>query len=353
MVMAVTSSWNSRAGVRGERHLILIPGLLLALVVTAAISIATGAVAIELFSLPGILLGSEAATVRDTVIVWSVRLPRTLLAALVGAALAASGAVLQGLFRNPLADPGLVGVSSGSVLAAVCTIVIGQNLFGSAATRLLPVSAFVGGLLATILLYTIATRNGRTYTATMLLGGVAIGAIAMALTGVLIFMSTEQQLREFTFWSLGSLAGATWEKVASVILFMALALLLWPLLARGLDRLALGESEAGHMGVNVQHLKRAAIVATALLTGVAVSVSGAIGFIGLVVPHLLRLVMSPRHIFLVPAAALLGANLLLLADMIARTIVAPAELPIGIVTACIGGPVFLWMLITNVRQLEG
>ena len=349
---AITACWGTLAKNGRGQHIILILLLLLALVASAAFSIATGAVAIDLVTLPHILFGSEHASTRDMVIVWSVRFPRTLLAMLVGAALAASGAILQGLFRNPLADPGLVGVSSGSVLAAVCTIVIGQNISGPAATIFLPVAAFIGGLLSTMLLYTIATRNGRTYTATMLLGGIAISAIAMALTGVLIFMSTEQQLREFTFWSLGSLAGATWAKAASVALFMVVAMGLWPLLARGLDRLALGESEAGHMGVNVQHLKRAAIVATALLTGVAVAVSGAIGFIGLVVPHLLRLIMGPRHRLLVPTAALLGANLLLVADMIARTIVAPAELPIGIVTACIGGPVFLWMLVTNVRQLE-
>ena len=349
---AITTSWGTSTGGGRNQHNLIIPLLVAALAISAAVSVATGAVAINLTSLPGILFGNDDATARDTVIVWSVRLPRTLLAILVGAALAASGTILQGLFRNPLADPGLVGVSSGSVLAAVSTIVIGQNIFGSTATVFLPVTAFIGGLLSTILLYTIATRGGRTYTATMLLGGVAISAIAMALTGVLIFMSTEQQLREFTFWSLGSLSGATWEKASSVALFMLVVLGLWPLLARGLDRLALGESEAGHMGVNVQHLNRAAIVATALLTGSAVAVSGAIGFIGLVVPHLLRLIMSPRHRLLVPAAALLGANLLLVADMIARTIVAPAELPIGIVTACIGGPVFLWMLVTNVRQLE-
>jgi iron complex transport system permease protein len=335
-----------------DQHLVIIPLLAAALAVMAVVSVATGAVAIDLASLFGILMGSAEAAARDSVIVWSVRLPRTLLAMLVGASLAASGAVLQGLFRNPLADPGLVGVSSGAVLAAVTTIVLGQNYFGEMATGLLPVTAFVGGLLTTILLYTIATRDGRTYTATMLFGGIAIGAIAMALTGVLIFVSTEQQLREFTFWSLGSLGGATWAKTGSVSLFMLFALCLWPILARGLDRLALGEAEAGHMGVNVQILKRAAIVATALLTGAAVAVSGAIGFIGLVVPHLLRLVMSPRHRFLIPAAALLGAILLLAADMVARTIVAPAELPIGIVTACLGGPVFLWMLLTNVRQIE-
>ena len=335
-----------------EQHLVIIPLLTAALAIMAVVSVATGAVAIDLAALPGILMGSAEAAARDSVIVWSVRLPRTLLAMLVGASLAASGAVLQGLFRNPLADPGLVGVSSGAVVAAVVTIVLGQNYFGEMATRLLPVTAFVGGLLTTILLYTIATRDGRTYTATMLLGGIAIGAIAMAITGVLIFMSTEQQLREFTFWSLGSLGGATWAKAGSASLFMLFALCLWPILARGLDRLALGEAEAGHMGVNVQVLKRGAIVATALLTGAAVAVSGAIGFIGLVVPHLLRLVMSPRHRFLIPAAALLGAILLLAADMVARTIVAPAELPIGIVTACLGGPVFLWMLLTNVRQIE-
>ena len=349
---AVTSVMGKLSGQQREQHRILIPVLIVVLALMSVASVATGAVKIDISSLPGILFGSEQASARDTVILWSVRLPRTFLAILVGASLAASGAVLQGLFRNPLADPGLVGVSSGSVLAAVATIVLGQNYFGETATRLLPVTAFIGGLLTTILLYTIATRDGRTYTATMLLGGIAIGAIAMAITGVLIFMSTEQQLREFTFWSLGSLGGATWAKTGSVGLFMLFALCLWPILARGLDRLALGEAEAGHMGVNVQILKRAAIVATALLTGAAVAVSGAIGFIGLVVPHLLRLVMSPRHRFLIPAAALLGAILLLAADMVARTIVAPAELPIGIVTACLGGPVFLWMMVTNVRQIE-
>ena len=336
-----------------QQHRVLIPILALTLIVLAITSIATGAVKIDISKLAEIILNHDQTSARDYVIIWSVRLPRTLLAMSVGASLATSGAILQGLFRNPLADPGLVGVSSGSVLAAVLTIVIGQNMFGASATQFLPISAFFGGLLTTILLYTVATRNGRTYTATMLLAGIAISAIAMAITGVLIFMSTEQQLREFTFWSLGSLAGATWAKTASVAVFMAIAIGLWPILARGLDRLALGEAEAGHMGVNVQVLKRVAIIATALLTGAAVSVSGAIGFIGLVVPHLLRLVMSPRHRFLVPAAALLGAILLLVADMIARTIVAPAELPIGIVTAVIGGPVFLWMLLTNVRQLEG
>ncbi len=337
---------------RREQHRILIPALAIVLALFAIASVATGAVDIDIATLPGIIFGSEQASARDVVIVWSVRLPRTLLAMLVGAALAASGAVLQGLFRNPLADPGLVGVSSGSVLAAVTTIVLGQSIFGTNATLFLPVASFIGGLFTTILLYTVATRNGRTYTATMLLAGIAISAIAMAATGVLIFMSTEQQLREFTFWSLGSLAGATWTKTASVAVFIIVALGLWPILARGLDRLALGESEASHMGVNVQVLKRVAIIATALLTGAAVAVSGAIGFIGLVVPHLLRLVMSPRHQYLIPAAALLGAILLLAADMIARTIVAPAELPIGIITACIGGPVFLWMLLTNVRKIE-
>ena len=292
---------------------------------------------------------SSIADARDALIVLEIRLPRTLLGLVVGAGLAVSGAVMQGLFRNPLADPGLVGVTAGAGLAAVATIVLGTvyllPILGDDIFYALPVSAFLGGLVTTALLYAIATRQGRTSVATMLLAGIAIGALAAAGTGMLIFMSDDRQLRDFTFWTLGSLAGATWEKVAVAGAFLAVVLAALPALAASLDALLLGEGEARHLGVPVQAMKRVAIFAVAAAVGASVAVAGPIGFVGIVVPHLLRLVIGPRHAGLLPACALLGAALLVGADMVARTIVAPAELPIGIVTAILGAPFFLWLLL--------
>lgn len=291
----------------------------------------------------------SGAQARDALVVLDIRLPRTLLGIVVGAALAVSGVVMQGLFRNPLADPGLVGVTSGAALAAVATIVLGTGSLAAVAPWIgfyvLPLAAFAGGLVTTTLLYGIATRNGRTSVATMLLAGIAIAALAGAATGLLVFMSDDRQLRDFTFWSLGSLAGATWDKVAVAALFLAVVLAVLPALSAGLDALLLGESEARHLGVSVQAMKRTAVFAVAAAVGASVAVAGPIGFVGIVVPHLLRLVIGPRHTGLLPASALLGGALLVSADMVARTIVAPAELPIGIVTAILGAPFFLWLLL--------
>lgn len=322
----------------------------LALLAAALSSILSGAVDLSLGEVMRAIVSPAEASARDVSILWSVRLPRTLMAMLVGAALGVSGAVMQGLFRNSLADPGLTGVSSGAALGAVTTIVLGQNLLGSAAAYLLPPAAFVGGLIVTLLLYGLATRGGRTSVSIMLLGGIAIGALSMAATGLLIFISSEQQLRELTFWSMGSLAGASWTKVASLLACAAIALPLLPLLLTTLDRLSLGEAEAHYMGVNVERSKIAAIGLTALLTGSAVAVSGVIGFVGLIVPHLLRIGVGPSHRVLLPLSALIGALLMLVADQIARSVAAPAELPIGIVTAAVGGPVFLWMLLGSAAK---
>lgn len=226
----------------------------------------------------------------------------------VGAALAVSGVLLQGLFRNPLA-------------------------------------AWLGGWLTTLVLYRVATFGQRTDVALMLLAGIALAALAGAATGVLTYLADDRQLRDLTFWGMGSLAGASWGKLAASLPLMALSLLVAPRLSRGLNALALGEAQAAHMGIDVQRLKRLSILAAASATGAAVAVSGGIGFIGLVVPHLLRQAQGPDHRPLIPQAALLGAALLVLADLVARTIVAPAELPIGILTALVGAPVFLWMLL--------
>ena len=293
---------------------------------------------------------------RDKIIILDIRLPRLVLGALIGATLGVAGASLQALFRNPLADPGIIGISAGASFGAVIMIVLGGSwlsflteVFGSFS---LPLTSFIGALLVTLLLQRIATKNGQTSIVTMLLAGIALQAFAFALTGILIYMADDQQLRDLTFWGLGSLAGATWLKVviAGPIMFVMLGIA--PFFAGSLNALALGEATAHHLGVAVQQLKVLVIITVAAMTGAAVAVSGGIGFIGIVVPHLLRLLIGPDNRYLLPASALLGAILLILADMIARIIVAPAELPIGIITALAGSPFFLWLLMRRKGILE-
>ncbi|MFD0934638.1 FecCD family ABC transporter permease, partial [Methylobacterium trifolii] len=216
----------------------------------------------------------------------------------------------------------------------------------------LPAGAFLGGLSATLVLYGLATRAGRTSVATMLLAGIALGALSGALTGLLVYASDDRQLRDLTFWSLGSLGGATWTKVAATTPLILPVLLAVPVLGRGLNALVLGEAEAFHLGVRVERLKRACILLVAVAVGAGVAAAGVIGFVGLVVPHLLRLVIGPEHRLLLPAAALLGGAFLVLADVAARIVAAPAELPIGIVTAMVGAPVFLWLLLGRARLAD-
>ncbi|MBD8889918.1 FecCD family ABC transporter permease [Roseibium litorale] len=302
---------------------------------------------------PGTLVsawfGSGGISVRDDIILHSIRLPRVVLGALVGAGLAVSGAVMQGLFRNPLADPGIIGVSSGAGLGAAGVIVLGGALPASfaavAGIYLLPLAAFGGALAVTWLLYRIGTRSGQTSIATMLLAGIAIAALSGACIGLLVFVADDQQLRDLNFWGLGSLAGANWDKVLSAGPVIATVLVAMPLLGKGLNGLFMGEAVAGHMGINVQRLKRIAVVSVSAATGASVAVSGGIGFVGIVVPHLLRLVIGPDNRYLLPASALLGGSMLVLADTVSRIIVAPAELPIGILTALAGAPFFLWVLL--------
>jgi len=325
---------------------------LLSVVIFAA-SVTTGASSASILGALGSLFSDPAGqaaqtVVRDRVIVFDIRLPRALLGFLTGAALAVCGAVMQGLFRNPLADPGVVGVSAGASLGAVAWIVLGQTVLAPIGAIFgifsLPLAAFLGGLLVTFILYKLASQGGETHIGTLLIAGIAISALALALTGLLVYMADDQQLRDITFWSLGSLAGSTWEKaiIAAIVIVPAMAVV--PFLGRGLNAFTLGEAAAFHMGVPVEAFKRVAIIMVAAVTGVSVAFSGGIGFVGIIVPHLLRLVAGPDHRFLLPASALLGGCLLLAADMIARVIVAPAELPIGILTALLGAPFFLWIL---------
>lgn len=302
------------------------------------------------------LAGSADVAPRDVLIVQQIRLPRVVMGAFVGACLAVSGAVMQGIFRNPLADPGLAGVSAGAGLGAAVMIVlagvISSPIIISLGYLALPLAAFLGGLAITALLYRLATRGGRTSIATMLLAGIALGALAQAATGILFYMADDRQLRDLTFWLLGSLGGANWAKIATLGGIFLVSMVVLPTMSSGLNALALGEAAAGHMGVPVERLKTVAIVIVAAMTGAAVAVSGGIGFVGIVVPHILRLTIGPDHRFLLPGAALLGALLLVLADAIARTIVAPAELPIGIITAFGGAPFFLWILLRKRSVLD-
>jgi iron complex transport system permease protein len=325
--------------------------LMVALVIAGIVSASIGPARISLSRVVAAILSPDrdaASAARDQLIVLSIRLPRVAMASIVGGLLAAAGTVMQGLFRNPLADPGLVGVSAGAGLAAAAMIVIGDKALPAALMNspfLLPIAAFFGAFVTTSLLYRISTRQGRTSITMMLLAGLALGALAGAGTGLLVFLADDRQLRDITFWMLGSLAGATWPKIAAIAPFLVLSLLSFPLIGRGLDLLALGEMEAFHMGIAVERLKRFLIILVAVAAGAAVSVSGVIGFVGIIVPHLLRLVIGPGHRLLLPASACCGAILLLTADTFARTIAAPAELPIGIVTAVIGAPFFLFLLV--------
>lgn len=339
-------------GDRSALARLVIAALVLGLAVTVLFSLASGASDASAWSAVADVLfpsADAALSARDRIIIHDIRLPRVILGVLIGSSLAVSGAVMQGLFRNPLADPGLIGISAGAGLGAVTVIVLGASflapltfMFGIFA---LPLAAFAGGLATTLVLYRISTRQGRTSVATMLLAGIAFAAMAMAFTGLLIFVADDRQLRDLTFWSLGSLSGATWQKIGAVAPIMILALMCSPFLARGLNALSLGEATANHIGVPVQRLKYVAIVSVAAATGASVAVSGGIAFVGIVVPHLLRLLIGPDNRYLLPASALLGASLLLLADAASRTVVAPAELPIGIVTAAVGAPFFLWILL--------
>jgi iron complex transport system permease protein len=285
-------------------------------------------------------------------IVGQIRLPRSLLGLAVGAVLALSGVAMQGLFRNPLADPGLVGVSSGAALGAALAIVTGSLWGGipqALGPYLLSLCAFVGGLGVTALVYRLGRHAGQTSVATMLLAGVALTALAGAAIGLLTYLADDATLRTLTFWNMGSLNGASYARLWPLLLVLVLVVCWLPRRAAALNALLLGESEARHLGFAVERLKRELVFCTALGVGAAVAAAGLIGFVGLVVPHLLRLLVGPDHRILLPASALAGASLLLLADLLARLLMAPAELPIGIVTALLGAPFFLYLLVRERR----
>jgi iron complex transport system permease protein len=339
--------------VAGWRRTGTLPVLTLALAVAVALGAGIGPVVVSPDAMLAILLRKAGIVIsvpvseQQEAIFWTIRLPRVALGVLAGAALAVSGALLQGVFRNPLADPGLIGVSSGAALGAVAVIVLGASSVG---LMTLPLAAFLTGTATTFFVYRLAQRHGRTDVATLLLVGLALNAMAGAATGLLTYLADDAQLRSIVFWTMGGLGGALWETVLVAAPWIAVSLALAPRLGRALNLFALGEMEARHLGIEVEQVKRAAILLAALATGTAVALVGPIGFIGLIVPHIVRLIAGPDHRLLLPACALGGASLLVLADLVARTMTAPAEVPVGLITACAGGPFFLALILRARRQ---
>lgn len=279
--------------------------------------------------------------VHDTII-WSIRLPRVLLAGLVGSVLALSGGVMQGIFRNPLADPYLLGIASGSTAGVALTVVLGLD----GLPLVLPIGAFSGGLLVVTLVYRIAHAGAqsRLDNFTLILAGVALAALFSAITSFLLYVSNPEDIRKIVFWVMGGLGGARWSFVYPVLGVTLVGGTVLLLFARDLNALALGEEMAQHLGISPALLKKLLLGVATLMTAAVVSVAGTIGFVGLIVPHALRLLVGPDHRVLLPAAGLAGAILLILCDAGARIVLAPAELPVGIITAVLGAPFFLYLL---------
>lgn len=272
---------------------------------------------------------------------WTIRFPRIAMAALVGAGLAVSGLIMQAIFGNPLAEPGVIGISSGAAVGAGLSIVFGLTLFGPWTTAIL---AFAAGLVATLIVYGMSRADGKTEVVTLVLTGIAVNAIGGAAIALLTFLGDTQSREQIVFWQLGSLQGAGWSQVFVIAPIILIGLIAAYAAAHRLDLLALGERNARHLGVNVEALRIVMIVVVALLVGASVAFAGIISFVGLVIPHLMRMVLGPAHMPLVTGSALGGALLLTLADLGARTIVPMAEMPIGILTALVGGPFFFWLL---------
>lgn len=341
---------------RPRTLLVTLAGLL---PLTAMIALLMGPVFISIEQLGVVIqnwLASTAASLPESRILGSIRLPRVILAGLVGAALAVCGAAMQGLFRNPLADPSLIGVSSGASAGASCAIVLGGTVW-LAETQWLGLSfvvlgAFIGGFLAVILVYRLATSPTGTSVVTMLLAGIAISALAGALNSLFSYAADDEMLRRISLWQMGALDAANWSRVWIASVVVLLVVLAMPRDSVALNAFLLGESEARHLGIRVEAVKRRLIFFTALAVGTSVAVAGTISFVGLIVPHIVRLLIGPDHRFLIPAAAMAGAILLIVADAFSRVVVAPAELPAGILTALLGTPFFFSLLLQKKRVEE-
>ena len=334
--------------------------LVLALAVSVAFSLGLGAMHIPINEVMLILahkIGLFNQHHVDPVnegVLSMIRMPRVLLGILVGAGLGVSGAAIQGIFRNPLAEPGLIGISAGASLMAVTIIALETALFAGISNLLgyyfLAFGAFAGAGIAAILVYNMSKSDGRPNVSTMLLAGIAINALAGALTGLVTYMASEQQLRTITFWMLGSLGGATWENVLCVLPFVGIPIVCLPIFSRGLNIFSIGESQVELIGLNPNKIKAYVVLFATMAVGASVAVSGIIGFVGLLVPHTIRLLGGVDHRFVLPASALFGALVLTLADMLSRTLVQPIELPIGVITALLGTPLFIYILMRDKKK---
>lgn len=357
---AKTRRWSAMLrGVDQTRRvspLLIIPGLAVAMIAALIVSAGVGAVSVSPAQTLGIIshhlgihlgIGYES---RADAVIWSIRLPRVVLAALIGGSLATAGAALQGMFRNPLADPGFIGVSSGASLAAVSVISLGIRWLGSAT---IPIAASIGASVTVALTYGLARHGGRTEVITLVLAGVAVSTMAGAATSFITYVQSGGQPRSMVFWTLGGLGGATWNTVETTLPFALIGVLLTMRHGVALNVLALGEREAAHLGIDVERVRIELLVLTALLTGASVAAAGVVAFVGLIVPHAIRLASGPDNRILLPASALGGATLVVLADLISRTVASPAELPLGILTALAGGPCLLLLMLRARRQQGG
>ncbi len=334
--------------VRRSRSALLIGGLAIGLVVAGIVAAGIGQLHVAPAEVLGSILhklgldiGPLPAHPRGEAALWNVRFPRVVLAAIVGAALGGAGAVLQAVFGNPLAEPSVIGVSGGAAVGACSVIVFGWSFFGGYTVAAV---AFATGLLTTLVIYAMARHGGRTEVVTLVLMGIAVNAVTAAVIAFLVFMGDTQAREQIVFWQLGSFNGARWEAVRIVAPVVAIGLVGVMLIARQLDLLALGERSARHVGVHVERLRLVAIVLVSLLVAAGVAFVGIIAFIGLIVPHLVRMIIGPSHRTLLPASILGGALVVVVADLVARTAIDYADLPIGMLTALVGGPFFFWML---------
>jgi len=344
------------------RNISAIGSLSILLVLVILIATGTGAMHMTPLQVLAILLHKAGMNIPVVYeenmegVLWMIRLPRVMLGVLIGAGLGVAGASLQGLFRNPLADPGLIGISSGASMAAVVMIIIQSTfpVFQSAPLLnfySLNLVAFAGAIITTLFIFSVARSGGQAVISTMLLAGIAVRALCESVTGLMTYVANNEQLRSITFWSLGSLGGASWTTVIGVTPFILIPVILLPRLAPAINLLALGEREAMHSGVKVDRLKVQLVILATMAVAAGVAVAGIIGFIGLIVPHIVRQFTGPDYRILIPGAALSGAVLLTIADLLCRTIIAPAELPVGIITAVIGAPFFIWLIVKEKKTI--
>ena len=322
-----------------QRRLLLT--FLISLIVSALLAVTIGSFKISVFD---ILLGKLDEL--GSTILYTIRMPRVMLAAFVGASLAISGACLQGLFRNPLADPGLIGVSAGAALGAAFAIVFSSRFISLdfLGPYLIPFSAIIGSASVIIILFVITKGFGYDGVTYMLLAGIAVNAIAGVGIGVLTYISDDSELRSLTFWTMGSFGGVTWPLIMPAIVVILFSIVWIIGLSRKLDLIQLGDVEASRLGINIKKVRFGVIISSAVVVGISVALSGMIGFVGLVVPHLVRILGGVNHLYVLIGSAIFGSILMVISDMMCRVIISPAELPVGLITSGLGSPFFLWLI---------